>query len=119
MSARTLFAALCLSLAASAPAWASAPAGGLGGVVTQLGEGTPLPNVEVTLHHAELPDVQGRTDDLGRFRFHHLPPGLYRLEARLPGFELRVVDPVVVPEHLVRSEHVVLERTKAPPVENT
>jgi len=83
--------------------------GQLGGVVTRLGQATPLPNVEITLRHSERPSVVRRTDDLGRFQFRSLAPGLYRLEARLDGFEVKVVDPVVVPEHLLRSEHLVLQ----------
>jgi len=117
------------------PAWASGPgsASGLegpvlsqvvapsgvagvsyGGVVTEGVLGTPLSNVEVTLFHASRPAVVGRTDDLGRFRFGSVRPGLYRLEARHQGFELKVVDPVVVPEHLLRNEHLVLSPVPPP-----
>lgn len=97
------------ALAVASPALASPPVGALGGVVTHHQLATPLPNVEITLRSYEAaPLWHGRTDTEGVFRIVGLPPGLYRLEAARPGFELHVVDPVVVPAHVPREEHIAL-----------
>lgn len=109
--------ALAVGVGLATPALASPPAAGsLGGVVTHHELATPLPNVEITLRSYEAaPLWHGRTDTHGVFRIVELPPGLYRLEATRPGFEAFVVDPVVVPAHLPRQEHIALQPTKPTP----
>jgi hypothetical protein len=107
------------------PAQASVPAaeGVLDGVVTRHDLSSPLPNVVVTLRRYEgqamVPPVIRRSDDEGHFRFVGLPPGLYRLEATRPGFEPMVLDPLVVPAHVVRNEHVSLRREQVVPPKPT
>lgn len=104
----------------SAPALAAPPTGTLDGVVTQEGLATPLPNVQVTLRsYTPAPLIVRHTDEEGHFRIIDLPPGLYRLEAKRPGFERMVVDPIVVPAHVARNEHVSLRRAEGEPKPTT
>jgi len=51
-------------------------------------ESTPLPGVEVVISSPELivPQLIQVTNDRGFFRFAYLPPGTYRLTAKLSGF---------------------------------
>jgi hypothetical protein len=77
---------LVVALALAAPAGAQTT-GDLEGTVTETG-GVPLPGVAL---EARSPSLQGTrlsvSDLLGRFRFPILPPGEYRISARLPSFD--------------------------------
>src|ERR1051326_6050393 len=76
---------LAVLLAALAvPTAAQLQTGNLFGVV-KTADGTPLPNVSVTLAGGGAPIVQ-TTDEKGEFRFPGLPPGTYELVAEIDGF---------------------------------
>ncbi len=49
--------------------------------------GAVLPGVELTLEDAQAFTWQATTDAAGRFEFLPVEPGVYKLEARLPGFK--------------------------------
>jgi TonB family protein len=49
--------------------------------------GAVLPGVELTLEDAQAFAWQATTDAAGRFEFPPVEPGVYKLEARLPGFK--------------------------------
>ncbi len=77
--------ALAVLLAAlAAPAAAQLQTGNLFGIV-KTSDGTPLPNVSITLKGGGAP-VPQTTDDRGEFRFPGLPPGSYQILAELDGF---------------------------------
>src|SRR5204863_4496907 len=47
-----------------------------------------IPGVDVTLTNLETGSKQqSLTNDTGSYRFSSLPPGTYRIEAELPGFD--------------------------------
>jgi hypothetical protein len=73
-----------LLAALAAPAAAQLQTGNLFGIVESL-DGTPLPNVAVTLSGGGAPAVQ-TTNEKGEFRFPGLPPGSYEVRAELDGF---------------------------------
>jgi hypothetical protein len=77
--------AIAVLLAAlAAPAAAQLQTGNLF-VLVQSADGTPLPNVTVTLSGGGAPAVNA-TDERGEVRFPGLPPGSYELVAELDGF---------------------------------
>lgn len=50
-------------------------------------DGLPVPGVSLTLKGAEIAQVTVFSDEDGRFRFSHVPPGAYELLAELEGFQ--------------------------------
>ena len=76
--------AVLLLLCPAGAAVAQLQTGSLYGTVIDL-EKSPLPGATVTLSGVGAPQTQV-TDAQGRFRYVALPPGSYRLEARLDGF---------------------------------
>lgn len=48
--------------------------------------GVPLKSAQITFHNSEKQVFRTESDEAGRFRLQHLPPGDYRIEARKPGF---------------------------------
>jgi len=62
-------------------------------VDTVVGDGTPLPGVAVAVVNPETgTERRGVTDELGRVMLVALPPGDYRIDAQLAGFELAIVE---------------------------
>ncbi len=96
----SLFVPLCallpLEAARAQETGPNAPApesGAIAGVVTAQQTGLALPEVRVTVASTGL---GATTDHDGRFTISHVPPGTYRLHARLIGYEVGEVPGVVV-----------------------
>ena len=108
-----------LLLAAATPAWGSPSRGSasLLGVVTTHDHGAALNHVSVTLrsetNHAFI-QVRATGRD-GAFQFDELPAGIYSIEATRAGFERATVEPILVLEGTVRTEHVTLQEADEPP----
>ena len=90
---------LVLVLIAALPAPAGAQSGGIGGAVADA-TGAVLPGVTVTLFSGLGEPRDSVTDGAGRFVFAGLPPGAYRLSARLSGFATASVDGIVIATEL-------------------
>ncbi len=74
----------------------TATTGALFGVVSD-GEGKPLPGVTVSVTSPALQGSRSVTTTVaGEYKFPIVPPGTYRLEAALSGFEKQVRDGIVV-----------------------
>src|SRR5881396_1688492 len=85
----------CLVLAAVARPGLAQDTGGIGGVVVSTWNGSPLPNVTITVRGTTLA-VQ--TDASGRYELKEVPPGTHVLRFSKPGFTPVVVtDARVVP----------------------
>ncbi len=96
----SLFVPLCallpLEAARAQETGPNAPApesGTIAGVVTAQQTGLALPEVRVTVASTGL---GATTDHDGRFTISHVPPGTYRLHARLIGYDVGEVPGVVV-----------------------
>jgi outer membrane receptor for ferrienterochelin and colicins len=86
---------LCvLVLVVLSSALALAADGQVAGVVTYEGNPDPLPGVLVTVHRRGLTRT-AVTDRQGRFAF-SVPPGRYKLSAKLSGFKTRKVEVTVM-----------------------
>ena len=73
----------------------TATTGALFGVVSS--DGKALPGATVTLSSAALQGTRtGTTNGAGEYRFPLLPPGNYRVEVTLSGFDKHARDPVVI-----------------------
>ncbi len=90
-------AALAFALvAAPAAAQTSAITGALFGVITDT-QGGPLPGVTVTISSPALQGTRtATTNAAGEYNFPLLPPGTYRIESNISGFEPQIRDNVVV-----------------------
>src|SRR5262245_53155755 len=86
----SIAAALGLALIAVMPAWAQSTAT-LQGTVTDP-QGAVLPGVQITLRSQETGVERNTlTDSAGHYLVPSLAVGTYRLEARLSGFQPRIV----------------------------
>jgi hypothetical protein len=87
---------LALGLAVSSLAQTTATTGSIFGIVSGT-DGSPLPGVTVTI---SSPSLQGTrsvtTSAAGEYTFPLLPPGEYRVESAISGFETQLRDRVVV-----------------------
>jgi hypothetical protein len=90
------FALFALLISGAAAAQTTATTGALFGTVSGS-DGKPLPGVTVAISG---PNLQGGrttvTNAAGEYRFPLLPPGTYRVEASLSGFEPHTLESVVV-----------------------
>jgi hypothetical protein len=57
--------------------------------------GNTIAGASVNLY-SERKVIQAKTDSQGRFKFEHLEPGSYKLEAKVDGFQPKIVQPLKV-----------------------
>lgn len=88
-----------LVLLAMVPTGARQPAGSVFGTITNTtGEGLPGARVLLTAEDGRVREAT--TSPLGRYKIDALPPGKYRIEAHMSGFETKVSAITVVAEEV-------------------
>jgi hypothetical protein len=83
---KNLIALILIALAVAVPSTVSAQSSSLRGTVTDA-QGALIPGVVITATNLDTNAMRSTiSDEMGTYAFAQLPPGLYKVQAELPGF---------------------------------